>query len=332
MQSCGPATVVERIAGQGERVHLPVGGACNNNCLFCMEDDRASRADAAQRMTAERVRWVMSQHRGAQELCFTSGEPTTRADLAQFIAWARELGFARISLMTNGRRLSYLPYAQALVRAGLNRVYVSIHGDSASLHDGQTRTPGSFLQTLEGVRNIAQLKEGGIELNTSTVLTRRNVSRQLEIYALLLSLGVDQVVFNALQMTGRASAHFEQLVPTYPEVREQFERLVCSSPDAGASAFLVDVPMCVTEGLADRNRGFVERHLHYEADPCVPEPVAAMGEGQLRAVHTAELDAQFRSYGEPCSTCAYRGSCPGVYTSYARAFGWDGFVAVRRGQ
>ncbi|MBI5531563.1 MAG: radical SAM protein [Deltaproteobacteria bacterium] len=327
MQPCRAATVIERIRGQGERVHIPLGGVCNNHCLFCMEDDRESRARAAERMTAERVRWVMEQHRGAQELCFTSGEPTTRADLPQFIRWARELGYERVSLMTNGRRLSYGPYAQALVRAGLNRVYVSIHGDSRSLHEGLTRTPGSFDQTMQGIRNVARLKPRGLELNSSTVLTRRNVDRQAEIYAVLRALGVDQVVFNALQLNGGALQHFDQVVPTYRQTRAGFERVLETAGDHGEAAFLVDVPMCVTEGLPDNNRGYVERHLHYETD----RASEANGDAAdpLRAVHTTELDSAFRGYGEPCEGCIRRGACPGVYTSYVQRFGWGEFVGVR---
>lgn len=313
MPSCPQATVVERILGQGERVHVPIGVVCNNNCQFCMESDREGRAAAAAEMTHARIEQVMAQHRGAQELCFTSGEPTTRPDLERLVAMARAMGFVRISLMTNARRMSYAPYAAALVRAGLNCVYVSIHGDSAALHDSLSRTAGSFAQTVQGVANVAKLKRARVELNTSTVLTRRNVGRMAEIYTFLRGLGVDCVVFNALQMTGRAAVRFDALVPRYSEVRAQFERVLQAPPDHGDRALLVDVPLCITEGLPDRNRGFVERHLHYEASD------------GLQPVHTSQLDAAFRSFGGPCEECRYRGACPGVYDPYVSRWGWDEF-------
>jgi molybdenum cofactor biosynthesis enzyme MoaA len=316
MQSCSDHTIVERIHGQGERVHLPVGALCNNNCQFCMESNREARAEAASQLTLERARWIMQQHRGAQEVCFTSGEPTTRPDLEKLIAAAHALDFSRISLMTNARRLSYAPYAARLVRAGLNRVYVSIHGDSALLHETLTRTPRSFLQTVRGIVNLANLRQAGValNLNTSTVLTRRNVARLAEIYAFLRGLGVDNVVFNALQITGGAEKRFDVIVPRYAEVRRQFARVLEESGDKGAFAFLVDVPLCVTEGLPDRNRGFVERHLHYEAS-----------EQLMQVVHTSDLDQAFRRFGAPCVGCVYRGACPGVYKKYADRWGWDEF-------
>lgn len=310
-------TIVERIRGQGARVHLPVGAVCNNHCLFCMEEDRASRAHAAGTMTAERVRGLLEAHRNAEEICFTSGEPTTRPELALFIRWARDSGCKRVSLMTNGRRLAYGPYLASLVDAGLNRIYVSIHGDSRALHDSLTRTPGSFEQTLQGLRNAARLAPLGVELHTSTVVTLRNVERIAPIHELLSSCGVHQIVFNAMQVQPHLVSRLPAIMPRYAKVRECFDRIGRSE-----SAYLVDVPLCVTEGLDDRNRGFVERRVHYEAGRTEREA------GRLEPIHTDELNERFRAWGPPCDGCRYRSECPGVYRAYVQAFGWDEFEAV----
>ena len=144
--------IAERIQGSTERVHIPIGAVCNNNCIFCMEEDREGRYVNNSAMTAERVRWVLETHRGAEEVCFTSGEPTTRPELPDFVAWAKELGYARISMMSNGRRMGHLPYAVALAKRGLNRVYVSIHGHDKTLHEGLTRTPEQLRADRRGPR------------------------------------------------------------------------------------------------------------------------------------------------------------------------------------
>lgn len=320
-----------RLRGQGERVHIPLGASCNNNCLFCMEDDRAARARVNGAMTPQRVRWIIQRHRGAEELCFTSGEPTLHPDFATYVQWCRRAGYRQVSLMTNGRRLAYPPYAAALVRAGLTRVYVSIHGHQPALHDGLTRTPGSFEQTLAGLRVLATLRDR-IQLHTSTVVTRRNVHHLTEVYAMLRDIGVQQAVFNALQVNGRAAKHFDRLVPRYATLRTEFDRLLSESVDAGRRAFLVDVPPCISEGLPDRNRGFVERRLHYEADiPDISPPGATPCDGAegIRSISSRDLDNAFRRFGPPCASCRYRSVCPGVYDRYADTHGWDEFVAVR---
>lgn len=310
-------------------MHVPLGATCNNRCLFCMEEDREARSRVNGAMTPERVRWIIDTHRDAEELCFTSGEPTLHPRLPTFVRWARAAGCRCVSLMTNGRRLAYAPYAQALARAGLHRIYVSIHGPTAAVHDGLTRTPGSFAQTMDGLRVAASL--GSFDVHTSTVLTRRNVEAMLDTYETLLDLGVRQVVLNALQVQGGAATHFGRMVPRYRDVRTQFERLLVGARDGGTRAFLVDAPPCVTAGLPDRNRGFVESHVHYEAEvEGVRPPGATPCEGAegLRSIRTDSLDAAFRTFGPACGTCRYRAVCPGVYARYVHEFGWEEMVPV----
>ena len=320
--------VVERIRGQGHRVHIPIGAVCNNNCLFCMEEDREARKRINGEMRGDRVRWVLESNRGADEVCFTSGEPTMHPELALLVREARELGYERISLMTNGRRLAYPGFASQLVRAGLNRLYLSIHGHNAELHDSLTRTPGSFAQTLAGLHIAATFRSRGVSLHTSTVLTTRNATVQLEIYEMLVQAGVDQAVFNALQVTGRAARFVDRIVPRYEQVRSGFDRLVRNAADGGARAFLVDVPLCVTHGLPENSRGWVERHVHYESDGRKANPLGIGAEGGMRRIHTSDLDDAFRSFAPGCVRCAYRPVCPGVYTAYAAHHGWAEFQPV----
>ncbi len=312
-----------RLAGRLERLHVPIGAACNNNCLFCMEENRERRDAVNGAMTAERVRWVLERKRGVEEVCFTSGEPTTRRELPQFVAWARELGYPRVSLMTNGRRLAYAPYAAALLRAGLNRIYVSIHGHQARLHEGLTRAPGSFDQTVAGLRVVASLKGPGDQLHTSTVVNTRNLPHLAAIFAFLRGLGVDQVVFNAMHAEGGARTHFEALFPRHRDVAAAFAALCRGVAEPRPPAFLLDVPPCVTEAVPDFNRGFVERHRRYE--PAGPGD-APPARGALGLQLMPESGG--RTKRADCAACRYQAGCDGVWRHYTERFGWEEFEPV----
>jgi len=329
------STIVERVEGQKERVHISIGAVCNNNCIFCMEEDRDGRYVNNSAMTPERVRWILDGHRGAEEVCFTSGEPTTRPELPEFTGWARGLGYRRISVMTNGRRLSHLPYAAALIKAGMNRFYVSIHGHDKKLHEGLTRTPQSFEQTVAGIDTIARLKRFGVELHTSTVVTNRNLPHLLEIYRFLRAHGVDQVVFNVMQANGRADTYFEQIFPRYTEIAAAFLRLCEASGEARPMAFLVDIPLCTTEGIPDFNRGFVERYRHFDlaSQAALPDTRRAEraqeGGGRgLVLVTRQDLDDAEREKRPACAGCRYDPQCEGVWKNYVKRYGWGEFVAV----
>lgn len=326
-------TITERIEGHDERLHVSIGAVCNNNCVFCMEEDRDGRYVNNSAMTRERVRWILERHRGSMEVCFTSGEPTTRPELPDFVAWSRELGYQRISVMTNGRRLGHLPYAAALAKAGMNRFYVSIHGHTKKLHEGLTRTPDSFEQTVAGLASVARLKRFGVELHTSTVLTDRNLPHLTEIYRFLRAQGVDHVVFNVMQANGRADTFFEQIFPPYAEIAARFRDFLREVGEPRPMAFLVDIPLCVTEGIPDFNRGFVERHRHYDVEEkAILEGVdlasrAEESHGRRLVVLTREdLDASTRAKRDDCHRCRYDARCEGVWRNYLRRRGWDEFV------
>ncbi len=328
--------IVERIIGQAERLHVSIGAVCNNNCVFCMEEDRDARYENNSAMTRERVRFMLEQHRGAEEVCFTSGEPTTRPELPEFVAWAKALGYTRISTMTNGRRLSHLAYAAALAKAGMNRFYISIHGHEKKLHEGLTRTPESFEQTVEGLRSIAKLKRFGVELHTSTVITKRNLPSMLDIYRFLRALGVDQVVFNVMQANGRAETNFEHIFPKYSDIAATFRKFLAEVGEQRPMAFLVDIPLCTTEGVADFNRGYVERYVHYDmesyavvgASPAAQDPER---KHSLVMVSREDLDEARRVKRPECASCKYDKACEGVWSVYAKNYGWAEMTPVPKG-
>jgi len=330
-------SIVQRLERQKERLHISIGAVCNNNCVFCMEEDRDGRYVNNSAMTAERVRWMLEEHRGAEEVCFTSGEPTTRQDLPDFVAWAKGLGYRRISVMTNGRRLSHLPYAAALAKAGMNRFYISIHGHTKKLHEGLTRTPDSFEQTVGGMDSVTKLKRFGVELHTSTVVTDRNVVHMLDIYRFLRSHGVDQVVFNVMQANGRADTYFEQIFPRYTDIAARFRAFLDEVGEARPMAFLVDIPLCVTEKIPDFNRGYVERYRHFDVEEKAALPEAARedrkqsGRGKgLVLVTRSDLDDAERHKREACGACRYDAQCEGVWKNYTKRYGWDEFVPVSK--
>lgn len=321
----------DRIASRRERVHILAGVICNNNCVFCMEDDREGRERSNARTTDDVVRWVLERSRGCEEVCFTAGEPTTNPRLAAWARMARDSGARQVSLMTNGRALAYPAFARQLVAAGIGRFYVSIHGHERRLHDGLTRTPGSFDQTVAGIDNLAALKAEGIEIHTSTVLNRRNLPFLGTIYRFLRTRGVDQVVFNVPQVTGGTAAHFDALMPTYREIAGQAGRFLEEQgrTEQPVMAFLVDIPLCTTTALPDFNRGYVESHAFFAPpDYGLPTEEQASfprtGPGNdLVCIRREDLDDRQRRKRPECARCRYDAACDGVWAHYVERRGWD---------
>jgi MoaA/NifB/PqqE/SkfB family radical SAM enzyme len=336
----GERPIAARIADKQTRVHILTGAVCNNNCIFCMEEDRDARYDTNSATTDDTVRWILEHNAGCEEVCFTSGEPTTNRRLPAWVKMARDAGVPTISVMTNGRALSYERYAKGLVAAGMNKFYVSIHGHTARLHEGLTRTPESFAQTVAGLDVVASLARYGISLHTSTVITNRNLPHLGEIYRFLRDHGVDQVVFNVMQANGRANTHFERIFPSYTEIAARFAQMCRDQArhEPRVMAFLVDIPLCTTEDVPDFNRGYVESYVHFEP----PAAAAALIDSATIAERTdarapslvqirrSDLDDARRHKRPECASCRYDTVCEGVWGNYLRRRGWDELVPVRR--
>ncbi len=322
-----------RISAKTERVHVLTGAVCNNNCIFCMEEDREGRKVLNSKTDDALVAKILADSAPCEELCFTSGEPTLNERLPRWARRARDAGVRRVSVMTNARALSYRRYARGLAKAGINRFYISIHGHTAKLHESLVRTPGAFDQTVAGIRNVAALIPYGIELHTSTVLTRRNLPHLRDIYRFLRRLGVQQVVFNVMQANGRANTHFERIFPPYSLIASEARRFIEGEP-APVMAFFVDIPLCTTTELPDFNRGFVEAYKHYEPDDGGDGghdrrlPVMDRSEGGLVEVRRSDLDEAMRLKRAECGRCRYDSVCEGVWSNYLRRYGWGEMVPV----
>ncbi len=339
----------------GNRLHVCVGEDCNNNCIFCMEDDRKARHDRMAGQTDDDVRRMLaSVDPSVREVMFTSGEPTLHPKLPEYVRWAAEAGFEIVGLITNGRRLSYRPYAQSLLDAGLNHVLVSIHGPDATTHDALTRTRGSFVQALTGLANLARLKRDfpSLKVHTAYVVNARNYDKVRAFFEVMRPFRVDQHVFNMMMPDGRGGTFFDRLMPRYRDVVWSFKAFVDGlSPDERARVFLLDIPYCATQMLPDEVRGYVERYFHFEpegdvhldlhADDTQPSSVspdidplmesqALTGEARAytKVAKTAR-DDRVRTKRPECSACGFERQCRGVFRSYIDRFGWDEFEPVR---
>jgi cyclic pyranopterin phosphate synthase len=98
---------------------------CNMRCVYCMSEDMIFQPNDELMTTAEMRQLVQIFARlGVDKIRLTGGEPTVHPDLLTIVRDIRAAGISRISMTTNGLRLTEL--AAPLKAAGLERVNVSI--------------------------------------------------------------------------------------------------------------------------------------------------------------------------------------------------------------
>ena len=155
----------------GQYIVISIWFGCNNNCTICMLSELKKELPAIGYEQFKKVLIDIKNHGRFENLILSGAEVTTFDGLDKYVEFAASLGwFKKIQIQTNGRRLKDKDYLKHLIDCGVNEFFISIHGLN-EIHDTTTRTPGSFKESLEGLRNLADFD---VNVISNTVLTKRN--------------------------------------------------------------------------------------------------------------------------------------------------------------
>lgn len=163
--------------------------SCNNRCLFCLDSEELSGRPC----TSEEVEAAILEGRGlgAHRLVLSGGEPTLHPRFSELVGFARKAGFPWIQAVTNGRMFAYGGFCRKAASAGLDEATVSLHGDSALLHDRLAGVPGAFEQTMRGIKNLLHIP--GVTVTVDIVICRANLHRLGHMVELLRGEGVKEL-------------------------------------------------------------------------------------------------------------------------------------------
>ncbi len=290
------------------RLDLKVHFSCNNRCVFCVQGDKRSWIPPR---SGDEIREHLERERARTDaVVFTGGEPTLHPDLLDLVAFAKSLGYQRIQLQTNGRRLAYRDYVESAVRAGVTEVSPALHGSTAAIHDALTRAPGSYRQTLKGIRNCVR---AGLLVYTNTVVVRGNLDDLPRTAALLARSGVRHMQFAFVHPEGTALQHFEAVVPRMPDAARWIHKALDVARAAGVSAWAEAMPYCFMHGYEQH---VVEAHIPATVVLDCPHTIED---------YTAWRWAEGKAKGPPCTQCTWRDVCEGPWREYPDGYGWDEF-------
>lgn len=295
------------------RVDIKTGFQCNNRCTFCVQGDK--RLEHADKTTAE-LFTILEDARGhADQLVLTGGEVTLRQDLPELVAHARGLGFRVIQLQTNGRALSVERVLDRLIAAGVTEVAPALHGPTPEIHDAQTRAPGSFKQTVRGIRNATAR---GIPVILNSVITRANAAHLEAMARLFVALQVTQFQLAFVHALGTAGANFDAVVPRFSDIAPQLRLALAVGRAARIPAWTEGIPLCILGNDAG-----------HAAEPTMPR-LRIIDATWIIEDYTVVRHEEAKLKGPPCEACDLAPVCEGPWREYPEHFGWDELVAVRR--
>ena len=303
-----------------KKLVLIVGYDCNNNCRFCYDLNKRKIPPKG----TKNLLFELAQGRkiGCNYVDFIGGEVTIRKDVFTIIKKAKDIGYERICLTTNGRLLSYKPFLEKMLDCGLNSIIFSIHGHNAKLHDFQTRVKGSFDQLMGGLKNAQEeAKTKNLQIGSNTTLTRLNYKYLSDIGEFLVKLGLRNSEFIFVDPTGAAYNNFKEIVPRIAELSPYIKKLL----DIGIQNKIPHwhiryLPFCYLggyEGYISEKSSPFQKEVHF--GPEFTNYDVDQSRKNISRVKSPQ-----------CKLCRFDNFCEGVWKEYAKQYGLDELRPVRK--
>lgn len=300
----------------GQVFLVMTGFECNNNCLMCSVNPKSSKNPP--RNTQE---IIINIEEGRKQkfnrIEFTGGEPTIRKDLLQLIKKARDAGFGEIALGTNCRALHNLNFLKSLVENGLNRVTTTIYGYDAESHDSITGIPGSFKQSIQGVKNLLDLN---ILTSVNTVVFNQTAKNIIKTGNFLSSIGVQLWTLLDLIPDGYVTEKYNSLT-IEPEKQKLMFRKLEPVFKKFTKVSIMDFPYCLLPSklLTTSNIQLFNAEGRSKMIKLV---------GYTPKRYSEEKNVFYDLHkirSKKCRPCAYNKGCGGTWIPYFQLYG-DSFI------
>lgn len=255
---------------------------CNNNCIMCFESSRNKVDDPS---FEEIISSFDSLLTGKEKLIVLHGaEPTLRRDIFQILEHLKKYNFP-IFFPTNGRMFAYKEFAKRLVELKLPlMIAFTILGSNERTHDAITRTPRSFKQAVQGLKNLYDLKYDDLILKINFVILKQNFEEIFEMVKLFYNL-VDEIQLSYVEPGGDAQLRYSILAPKFEDLKEYFYK--CFEFDKQNKVFTKNIPLCYLSKP--------EKNMLYTLN-------------------------QFRERVKKCKVCPFKNKCPGFWKQYLEVY------------
>ncbi len=326
--------------GEGQRVDINLGHACNHRCLFCMQGE--SGIDQKRWVKLDKLKKELTfyaKEKGVTQLGLLGGEPTLYPWIEEALGMAQDLGYREITINTNGFRLADMEFARMAAQKGINRYCISLHSEDPAIEDYLCNHKGALIRKMQAIRNITHLRKEGVVdavISLNAVLNRLNLPTMDRFIRLFKHLGIHDIRLNFIRPEGRARNN-EEIVSTYREAMPKLMELV----DLNEREFKIrltfgEIPYCIfpESFFADvaRRHQYIGEYTDRRTFVSTfgnQESHLTDGTGRQRFVWQDLKMDELKSFVAACEGCTWRGVCGGAWTNYIEMYGDEEFAALK---
>lgn len=160
--------------------------ACDLACDHCRADAVPDRHP--DELTTAEAKSMLDDAREfgeGQLVVFSGGDPLKREDLIELVEYGTEIGL-NVTLTPSGTSSLTRERIDALAKAGLRRMAVSIDGPSPETHDSFRGEAGSYTDTVKAARMAT---DAGIPLQVNSTVCQRTVGHLPDLREVVGELG-----------------------------------------------------------------------------------------------------------------------------------------------
>ena len=307
--------------GHGKQIEINLGKACDNRCVFCANGgvSPSERGFLPFDKVLSELRQAADE--GYDALGFLGGEPTMYPPIEELVQEGSTLGFSRITLCTNGRRLRDEQLLRKLVSAGVSRITLSIHDHRSFIEDRLNGRAGAFKDKIKAINNIVELMKSGRFLQDGFALNAcihgGNVTCLPEFAAFFKNRGVNEIRFNYIRPEHRALAD-RKLVPPLLWVRKGLWELSFWNESRGGMIITIsDVPFCGYPEVFYTEKDLLQRYMGELRDLDTSVKMSCSGgENREEFCWKERRKNRLKSQPEPCKECELAELCEGLWRAY----------------
>jgi|GEM_PF-2202467 len=288
------------------------GFACNNNCVFCLNQEKKFCAVFPLEDILGRI--AQAARKGCAKLIISGGEPSISPNFFTILDFAKKNGYREIELQTNARMLSYEAFVEKLLarRPVSYKFLISLHFPDKKLQKKYTRADG-FDQVIGGIKNLVK---HGLPVRINTVVMKPNLKLLGDVTAVVRSIGVKSQQFRMVSGQNFRERYAE-FVPPMSDAAREIRKVIKKNRDALNFA-IHELPLCVVGKDMEE----------YMSPPTNPER-DNLSIGNIVVPSPAIMRKQFVFAG-CCAACSIRAACKGVRSDYAELYGLTEVKPLRK--
>lgn len=290
-------------------LELAPGYACNCRCIGCHS---CSMATEDQMPPQEVLHWLQRGRRmGAKHLWLSGGEPTLRKDCAAILRAARQLGYQRIKVQSNGMLFAYEAFAAKTVAAGMTEVNLLLKSLDAKVHDALNRTPGSHVLLNQAVDVLTR---HAVRIEGDVLVTSRNVGELEALVRHYAERGVRHFNLWLFSLVDQGDADLRRLVPDMRALVPAMLAARTAAHAAGATLVSLNTPHCVVPPEA----------WDLQFDAARMRLLVVNPGGNVFALEDSSIERG--AFVPACDGCAARPWCHGIRQDFLDVHG-DGWIS-----